>query len=55
MQEVSGRLERPSVHFQTPPRAGVEEHLEAFLAWFENSRTMPASTPCCVPASPISG
>ncbi|MCJ1886727.1 Fic family protein [Pseudomonas sp. LA21] len=38
MQVVSGRLERPTVHFEAPPRSGLEAQLDDFLAWFENSR-----------------
>ncbi|MHC8323766.1 Fic family protein [Pseudomonas sp. GB2N2] len=38
MQVVSGRLDRPTVHFEAPPRAGLERQLDAFLLWFEASR-----------------
>ena len=38
MQVVSGRLDRPIVHFEAPPRHGLEQQLEAFLDWFEISR-----------------
>ncbi|MCY1342420.1 hypothetical protein D9M68_263190 [compost metagenome] len=38
MQVVSGRLDRPTVHFEAPPRAGLEQQLDAFLQWFGNSR-----------------
>lgn len=38
MQVVSGRLDRPTVHFEAPPRQGLEQQLERFLSWFENSR-----------------
>jgi Fic family protein len=38
MQVVSGRLDRPTVHFEAPPRHGLEQQLEAFLDWFEISR-----------------
>ncbi|WP_313224907.1 Fic family protein [Stutzerimonas nitrititolerans] len=38
MQVVSGRLDRPNVHFEAPPRAGLEEQLSNFLTWFESSR-----------------
>ncbi|MBT2116525.1 Fic family protein [Dyella sp. LX-66] len=37
MQVVSGRLDRPTVHFEAPPRAGLEVQLDAFLAWFNSS------------------
>ena len=38
MQVVSGRLDRPTVHFEAPARAGLEAQLAEFLAWFERSR-----------------
>tara|TARA_R110000822_G_scaffold49716_19_gene130376 strand:- start:11081 stop:12202 length:1122 start_codon:yes stop_codon:yes gene_type:complete len=38
MQVVSGRLDRPTVHFQAPPRAALEPAVEEFLQWFERSR-----------------
>jgi Fic family protein len=34
MQVVSGRLDRPTVHFEAPPRAGLEQQLEQFIDWF---------------------
>ncbi|MDY7566952.1 Fic family protein [Pseudomonas sp. RTC3] len=39
MQVVSGRLDRPTVHFEAPPRAGLDVQLTRFLAWFNSSRT----------------
>lgn len=39
MQVVSGRLDRPTVHFDAPPRAGLETQMANFLAWFESSRS----------------
>ncbi|WP_028633637.1 Fic family protein [Pseudomonas parafulva] len=39
MQVVSGRIDHPTVHFEAPPRAGLEALLAAFLAWFESSRS----------------
>lgn len=39
MQVVSGRIDRPTVHFEAPPRSGLEQQLGAFLAWFEASRS----------------
>lgn len=39
MQVVSGRLDRPTVHFQAPPREGLEQQLDAFIDWFDASRT----------------
>jgi Fic family protein len=38
MQVVSGRLDRPMVHFEAPPRLGLEQQIERFLSWFEASR-----------------
>ncbi|WP_458131390.1 Fic family protein [Pseudomonas sp. R3-41] len=38
MQVVSGRLDRPTVHFEAPPRKGIEEQLQRFVDWFEASR-----------------
>ncbi|MCT2414413.1 Fic family protein [Pseudomonas aeruginosa] len=37
MQVVSGRIDRPTVYFEAPPRA--EAQLADFLAWFESSRS----------------
>jgi len=34
MQVVAGRIDRPRVHFEAPPRDRLEVELEAFLAWF---------------------
>jgi len=39
MQVVSGRLDRPTVHFEAPPRDRLEQQLIAFLDWFEASRS----------------
>lgn len=38
MQVVSGRLDRPTVHFEAPPREGLEERLKEFVQWFNHSR-----------------
>jgi Fic family protein len=38
MQVVSGRIDRPTVHFEAPPREGLEAQVEAFLDWFNQSR-----------------
>ena len=38
MQVVSGRLDRPTVHFEAPHRAGLEQQLNDFLSWFDRSR-----------------
>ncbi|MCH8542643.1 MAG: Fic family protein [Alcanivorax sp.] len=34
MQVVSGRIDRPRVHFEAPPRDRLEPELDAFIAWF---------------------
>lgn len=39
MQVVSGRLDRPTVHFEAPPRQGLEEQLADFLTWFQSSHS----------------
>jgi Fic family protein len=38
MQVVSGRLDKPTIHFEAPPRQGLERQLDNFLHWFESSR-----------------
>ncbi|AEA71457.1 Conserved hypothetical protein, FIC domain-containing protein [Pseudomonas brassicacearum subsp. brassicacearum NFM421] len=38
MQVVSGMLDRPIVHFEAPPRQGLEQQLQTFVDWFEASR-----------------
>lgn len=39
MQIVSGRIERPMVHFEAPPSAHVLNEMDVCVDWF--SRTMP--------------
>lgn len=38
MQVISGRIDRPTVHFEAPPRDGLEARIGDFLAWFNASR-----------------
>lgn len=38
MQVVSGRIDRPTVHFEAPPRSGLEARIGEFVAWFNASR-----------------
>jgi Fic family protein len=45
MQVVSGRLDQPTVHFQAPPIAGLEEQLAGFILWFNRSRIDPSVDP----------
>lgn len=34
MQVVSGRIDRPDIHFEAPPRKGLEAELDQFIQWF---------------------
>lgn len=36
MQVVSGRIDRPTVHFEAPPREQLKAELDAFIAWFNH-------------------
>ncbi|WP_151214206.1 Fic family protein [Pseudomonas fluorescens] len=45
MQVVSGRLDKPTVHFEAPPRLGLERQLEIFLDWFESGRSQAGLDP----------
>ncbi|MNO76866.1 Adenosine monophosphate-protein transferase SoFic [compost metagenome] len=45
MQVVSGRLDRPTVHFEAPPRQGLERQVDSFLDWFESSRNQAGLDP----------
>src|SRR5262249_52283362 len=38
MQVVSGPLHNPKVHFEAPPSFRVEDEMDAFVAWFNDSR-----------------
>jgi len=38
MQVVSGRIDKPHVHFEAPPRNGLEAQLTQFIDWFNQSR-----------------
>ncbi len=38
MQVVSGPIGNPKVHFEAPPREGLEAELDAFVLWFNASR-----------------
>ncbi len=37
MQIVSGRAERPTIHYEAPPSARVPEEMAAYIAWFNGS------------------
>ena len=34
MQVISGRHDRPTVHFQAPPRQDLDDELQRFIRWF---------------------
>lgn len=37
MQVVSGRIDRPKVHFEAPPRQVLDKELDQFVEWFNAS------------------
>lgn len=39
MQVVSGRLDRPTVHFEAPPAKQIPAEMRDFVAWFNESAT----------------
>lgn len=39
MQVVSGRIDHPTVHFEAPPRDGLEQRVDEFIQWFNACRT----------------
>ncbi|WOG30247.1 Fic family protein [Endozoicomonas sp. 8E] len=45
MQVVSGRIDRPTVHFEAPPRSVLTSELERFFDWFNQSRNDPKCDP----------
>jgi Fic family protein len=45
MQVVSGRLDRPVVHFEAPPRQGLKQQLDHFITWFNQSLSDPSLDP----------
>ncbi len=49
MQIVSGRLDRPTIHFEAPPSSRVGDEMESFVDWFNKTgpggeRPLPALT-----------
>ncbi|WP_189434095.1 Fic family protein [Alishewanella longhuensis] len=38
MQVISGRIDRPKVHFEAPPREVLESELNCFIDWFNRSQ-----------------
>ncbi|VXA89389.1 Cell filamentation protein Fic [Aeromonas veronii] len=45
MLVVSGRVDRPTVHFEAPPRAALDDQLAAFIFWFNQTRHDPTMDP----------
>lgn len=38
MQVISGRIDKPTVHFEAPPRSQLESGMAAFIDWFNQSQ-----------------
>ncbi len=45
MLVVSGRVDRPTVHFEAPPRATLDDQLAEFIPWFNQTRHDPTIDP----------
>ncbi|MFA0084773.1 Fic family protein [Vibrio sp. 10N.261.51.F12] len=45
MQVVSGRIDRPVIHFEAPGREILDRELEAFISWFNDSKSNMALDP----------
>ncbi len=45
MQVVSGRVDRPTVHFEAPPRAALDDQLAKFILWFNQTQHGPTIDP----------
>lgn len=45
MQVVSGRIDRPRVHYEAPPREQLEQGLYVFINWFNHSLQNPNMDP----------
>ncbi len=45
MQVVSGRIDKPAVHFEAPPRHGLDLELSQFIDWFNDSKGKPEYDP----------
>lgn len=45
MQIVSGRIDKPTIHYEAPPREGLEKDLDQFIVWFNQSQHDPAVDP----------
>lgn len=40
MQVVSGRLDQPNIHFEAPASKQMEQEMNHFIAWFNNTHTL---------------
>ncbi|RAP38655.1 cell filamentation protein Fic [Legionella quinlivanii] len=45
MQVVSGRIDKPTVHFEAPPKQRLEDELNTFLEWFNQTLRDPTLDP----------
>lgn len=45
MQVVSGRIDKPTIHFEAPPRSQLTKELNDFIVWFNKSREDAALDP----------
>lgn len=45
MQVVSGRIDKPTVHYEAPPKARLEYELNLFIDWFNQSLNKPTLDP----------
>lgn len=45
MQVVSGRIDKPTIHYEAPPRERLEEELNRFIDWFNHSLKEPGLDP----------
>ena len=50
MQVVSGRIDRPTVHFEAPPANRISEEMARFIQWFND--TAPGSA-LAIPQAPV--
>ncbi len=44
MQIISGRLDKPKIHFEAPPANIVKQEMKNFINWFNSSHSLPALT-----------
>ncbi|AJR03363.1 cell division protein Fic [Siansivirga zeaxanthinifaciens CC-SAMT-1] len=45
MQVVSGRLDKPTVHFEAPPSDKMKEEMQQFILWFNEVHTSSTMSP----------